>query len=56
MPETVVVDCSVAAKWILPEPDSEHALQWLEKWEAGEVALIAPDLLLAEFARLARHA
>jgi len=52
MPDTVVLDCSVAAKWILPEPDRAPALRLLGEYEAGEVALIAPDLLLAEFASL----
>ncbi len=52
MPDTVVLDCSVAAKWILPEPDRAAALRLLDGYEAGEVALIAPDLLLAEFASL----
>jgi len=27
-------------------------MRWFERWEAGGVALIAPDLLLAEFASL----
>ena len=52
MPDTLVVDCSVAAKWILLEPGREEALRLLERWELGEVRLIAPDLLLAEFASL----
>lgn len=52
MPDTFVVDCSVAAKWILPEPDRAPALRILERHESGEISLIAPDLLLAEFASL----
>jgi len=47
-----VLDCSVAAKWILPEPGRESALELLARYEAGEVSLIAPELLLAEFASL----
>jgi predicted nucleic acid-binding protein len=50
MPDTFVLDCSVAAKWVLPEPDRAPALAWFERYAAGEVQLIAPDLLLAEFA------
>lgn len=46
------MDCSVAAKWVLPEPGRDSALQLLEQYELGEVSLIAPDLLLAEFASL----
>lgn len=52
MSGTLVVDCSIAAKWILPEPDRAPALQILEQYGAGEISLIAPDLLLAEFASL----
>ena len=52
MPDTLVVDCSVAAKWVLPEPDRGSAMRLFKSWESGEVALIAPDLLLAEFASL----
>ena len=52
MPDTMVVDCSVAAKWVLPEPDRGSAMRLFKSWESGEVTLIAPDLLLAEFASL----
>src|SRR5258708_5260733 len=50
MPETFVLDCSVAAKWVLPEPDRTPALRLFERYASGEISLIAPDLLLAEFA------
>jgi predicted nucleic acid-binding protein len=52
MPDTFVLDCSVAAKWVLPEPGRAPALTWFDRYAAGEVLLIAPDLLLAEFASL----
>ena len=52
MPDTFVLDCSVAAKWVLPEPDRAPALGLFERYASGEVLLIAPDLLLAEFASL----
>jgi len=52
MPDALVLDCSVAAKWILPEPDWAPALRLLGEHESGEVALIAPDLPLAEVAGL----
>ena len=48
----LVLDCSVAAKWILPEPGRSSALRVLQQYESGEISLIAPDLLLAEFASL----
>ena len=52
MPEEFVLDCSVAAKWVLPEPDRAPAFELFERYASGEVSLIAPDLLLAEFASL----
>src|SRR6266545_2533362 len=52
MPDTFVLDCSVAAKWVLPEPGRAPALGLFERYASGEVLLIAPDILLAEFASL----
>jgi predicted nucleic acid-binding protein len=52
LPETLVVDCSVAAKWALQEPGRNDALRLLDEQEAGNISLIAPDLLLTEFAGL----
>ncbi|HUA61654.1 MAG TPA: type II toxin-antitoxin system VapC family toxin [Verrucomicrobiae bacterium] len=52
MPETFVLDCSVAAKWVFPEPDRAAAMDLFERWSSGEIFLIAPALLLAEFASL----
>src|ERR1019366_778111 len=52
MPDTFVLDCSVAAKWVLPEPDRAPALELFERYTSGEILLIAPDILLAEFASL----
>src|ERR1035441_7912343 len=52
MPDTFVLDCSVAAKWILPEPGRAPALELFERYASGQVLLIAPDILLAEFASL----
>jgi predicted nucleic acid-binding protein len=52
MPETFVLDCSVAAKWVLPEPDRAAALRLFDRYESGEILLIAPDLPLAELASL----
>jgi hypothetical protein len=30
MPETLILDCSVAAKWVLPEPDRTPNLSLFE--------------------------
>ena len=45
-----VVDASVVVKWFLPEPDNAAADFLLEQFLNGETGLIAPDLLLVEFA------
>ena len=52
MPDTFVLDCSVAAKWVLPESGRGAALELFERYESGEILLIAPDILVAEFASL----
>jgi predicted nucleic acid-binding protein len=52
MPETFVLDCSVAAKWVFPEPGRAPALELFERYASGNVLLVAPDILLAEFASL----
>jgi predicted nucleic acid-binding protein len=49
MADRFVVDCSVAAKWVLPDDGRAPALKWLEAHPAGDLTLIAPDILLAEF-------
>ncbi|HYC57036.1 MAG TPA: type II toxin-antitoxin system VapC family toxin [Candidatus Binatia bacterium] len=43
-----VVDASVAAKWVLPEDNSQDARAWLD----DEIELVAPESLLAEVASL----
>ncbi len=44
----LVVDASVAGKWFLPEEHSDAAMRLL----SSPRALLAPDLILAEFANL----
>ena len=41
---TLVIDASIAAKWILPEPESDRA----EALRNDEPVLIAPELIVAE--------
>jgi predicted nucleic acid-binding protein len=50
--ETLVVDCSVAAKWALQESGRPGALRLLDEQESGMVLLVAPDLILTEFASM----
>ncbi|MCM2264839.1 MAG: type II toxin-antitoxin system VapC family toxin [Desulfuromonadales bacterium] len=44
----LVVDASVLIKGYLPESGSEQAADLLARFAAGEVHLLAPELLLAE--------
>jgi predicted nucleic acid-binding protein len=46
----IVVDASVAIKWVLPEPGREHAVSLLSAFESGTVDLIAPPLIMEEVA------
>ena len=42
--EDIVVDCSVAIKWLVGEPYSAEARRLLGEYENGNLALHAPDL------------
>jgi len=46
----LVVDASVAAKWLVPEEDSDRAGHLLRAWTQGKANLTAPDLILPEVA------
>lgn len=46
----MVVDASVAAKWVLREPGREQSLRLLNDYESAAVQLIAPSLLPIEIA------
>jgi predicted nucleic acid-binding protein len=51
----VVVDASVAAKWVLPaegETLTEEAAEWLRRYVQGDVRFLVPDLFWAETANL----
>lgn len=48
MPPQLVVDSSVAIKWLVPEPYSEQARLILNDYQKGELDLLAPDLIYAE--------
>ena len=43
-----VVDSSVVAKWILPEPDSPHALRLISEVALQRERLIVLDLAFVE--------
>lgn len=44
----VVVDASLAIKWVLKEPYAEEALALASEWAAAETRPVAPCLLLVE--------
>lgn len=48
MNDLVVVDASLALKWVLNEPDSDRALALLNEWNSNGVVLLAPSLLAFE--------
>jgi len=51
----VIVDASVAAKWVLPaegEALTEEAAGWLGRYARGKVRFLVPDLFWAETANL----
>lgn len=50
MPDAVVVDASIAVKWIVPEFDSPFALALLERWQEASVILVAPCWFPSELA------
>ena len=48
MSSVVVVDASIALKWILNETDSSKALTLLADWNDREIEVFAPSLLVYE--------
>jgi predicted nucleic acid-binding protein len=52
---SLVIDASVAAKWLLPaanEPLREEALLLLRRYTYGQIRLVVPDLFWAELANI----
>lgn len=48
MKNIVVVDTSIAIKWVIDESDSETAEKILEEWNDREALILAPALLAYE--------
>ena len=46
--EVVVVDTSLAVKWIVNEHDSDQADELARRWASNGVRLVAPSVLAAE--------
>lgn len=51
----VVLDASVVAKWVLPEPGSDVALAIRDAHVDGRIRILAPELLWYELANAIRH-
>ena len=49
MANHVVVDTSIAAKWVVPEHDSQLASDLLDGWLANGITLFAPSWFACEF-------
>jgi predicted nucleic acid-binding protein len=47
-----VVDASVVAKRLVPEPESDKARALFLRWAEGTMDLLAPDILAAEIANM----
>lgn len=50
--DKVVVDSSVVIKWFVVEPYSVEARSILDRYQAGELDLLAPDLICAEIGNI----
>lgn len=48
MTDVVVVDASLALKWVLPEADSNTAINLLQRWNTSNMEIIAPALFTYE--------
>jgi len=48
MRNVVVVDASVALKWVIEEPDSDKAIALLNEWDESSTTMLAPSLLAYE--------
>src|SRR5260370_16793931 len=48
MSDIVVVDASLALKWVLSEPDSSAAVTLLAKWNTENTEVVAPALFAYE--------
>jgi predicted nucleic acid-binding protein len=48
----LVVDASVAVKWLIPEDDSPHAWRIQEKYQDEQLDIVAPYLVISEVANV----
>ncbi|WNN87522.1 hypothetical protein [Gloeocapsopsis dulcis] len=48
----LVIDSSVLAKWLFPEPLQSQARVVRQDWESSRVELITPNLMFVEVGKL----
>ena len=48
----LVVDSSVVVKWFVPEPHTPEALRVLAGYQNGQLSLLTPELIYAEFGNI----
>ena len=46
---TIIVDASVAAKWLFQEPETDKARALLGEVRTGKLSMLAPELLPVSF-------
>lgn len=51
----VVIDASVAAKWFIPEEDSDKASRILQEYVKGKIEVYSTDLLIYEVVNAMRY-
>lgn len=52
MKNVVIVDSSIAIKWVLKEPDSDNARSLLKQWTKARTVMLAPALFIYEFTNI----
>lgn len=52
---TVVVDASIALKWVVPQEHTEEALALRDRWQRDSERIIAPPLFRAEVTNVVRQ-
>lgn len=52
MNKTIIIDASIATKWIVPEHDSQQASILLTEWKRNEYTLLAPVLFVYEITNI----
>lgn len=52
MADNLVVDSGIIIKWFVTEHDSESAIKVYQSFQDGDIRLLVPDLIFAEFGNI----